>query len=369
MKQRNKTKKGMPMKTKVKISYVGKKVFIGIDVHRLSYAVTAVCEQVVVLKCSVPGEPHKMVQFIANKFPGAEVSSAYEAGFSGLVLHRALTAAGVSNLVVNAASIEMRVNDKVKTDKRDSLKIAIHLSQGRLEGIRIVSEEEELTRLIARTRDQLVKSRGMLMNSVRMKLLQFGKLPIEYRKVLHLKSVEAWTAEKDFPGLLKIAIRYLVECWKSINIQLKAIKQELRLQAKSDPREAIYRSVPGIGPISARVLSNELGDMKQFRNERRLFSFSGMTPSEHSTGEPKNQRRGHITHQGSARIRKILTEAAWVAIKRDPALRAVHQRISVKSGAKKAIVAVARKLLGRIRSLFMKGEFYVNGKGLPPSAA
>lgn len=86
----------------------------------------------------------------------------------------------------------------------------------------------------------------------------------------------------------------------------------------------IYRSVPGIGPISARVLANELGDMSQFSNERQLFSYLGLTPTEHSSGE--HVRQGHITRQGKPILRKILTQVAWKAIYLDDSLRKVHER-------------------------------------------
>ena len=59
----------------------------------------------------------------------------------------------------------------------------------------------------------------------------------------------------------------------------------------------LQKSVPGIGPINGRVLANELGNMKQFHSEKRLFSHTGLTPSEHSSGE--HTRLGHITRQGN----------------------------------------------------------------------
>jgi len=70
----------------------------------------------------------------------------------------------------------------------------------------------------------------------------------------------------------------------------------MKHQAQSDPRE-IYRSAPGMEPLGARILSNELGDMSQFNNERQLFSYR-VDPCEQSSGD--NIRRGHITRQETA---------------------------------------------------------------------
>lgn len=344
------------MKNAEKVTYVGKKVFIGIDVHKRSYAVSAVSEGVVVFKGTLPAEAEELLRVIKRRFEGAQVYTAYEAGFSGFVLHRELEGAGIKSIVVNAASIEVNARDRVKTDKRDSLKIATHLSQGRLKGIRIPSKEEELKRTTTRTREQLVSTRSTIMVQIRMKLLQFGKLATSYTKVLSLKDVQRWLEEKELGEELKVAISSLVSVWENLSIEIKKLEEEIKAQAKQDPHEAIYRSVPGIGLLGARILSNELGDMKQFSNERQVFSFCGLTPSEYSSGD--NIRKGHISRQGSGRMRQILIEAAWVAIRYDANLRAAYKRISQRAGGKRAITAIGRKLLGRIRSLFKTGELY-----------
>lgn len=139
---------------------VGKTVFVGIDVHKTTYSVAVVCDGLLVLKVgSMPAEPTKLIEFLTSRFPDSCLKTAYEAGFSGFVLHRALIAAGIENLVVHAASIEVAANDRVKTDKRDATKIAWHLSRGMLEGIRVPSVEEELKRQLTRTREQLIRER------------------------------------------------------------------------------------------------------------------------------------------------------------------------------------------------------------------
>ena len=96
--------------------------------------------------------------------------------------------------------------------------------------------------------------------------------------------------------------------------------------------------------------------MKQFRNERALFSFLGLTPSEYSSGD--TVRRGRITRQGRPIIRSVLIEAAWRAIRDDPSLKIAYTRIKLRRGANRAIVGIARKLMGRIRACFVKGCTY-----------
>lgn len=109
---------------------------------------------------------------------------------------------------------------------------------------------------------------------------------------------------------------------------------------------------------NARILANELEDTKRFKNEKALYSFTftGLTPCEYSSGD--NKRQGHISRQGRAILRKVLTRAAWVAIKYDSSLKQIYERIAKTSGAKRAIIGIARRLIGRIRACFQSGEYY-----------
>ena len=101
-----------------------------IDVHRAFFVLSCFSQGSVVKRCRIPSRAEAVIWFISKYFPGAEVKSCYEAGYSGLWLHRASEAAGISNIVVHAASVEIEANNRVKTDKRDSLKLAEQLSSG-----------------------------------------------------------------------------------------------------------------------------------------------------------------------------------------------------------------------------------------------
>src|SRR3989338_7963564 len=98
--------------------YSGKKGFVGMDVHKKSYVIAAYCDGVVVKKWTTPASPDSAAEQLNRFFKGAAISSAYEAGFSGFKLQRVLALAGIKSIVVNAASIEVKSNDRVKTDTR-----------------------------------------------------------------------------------------------------------------------------------------------------------------------------------------------------------------------------------------------------------
>jgi transposase len=245
----------------------------------------------------------------------------------------------------NPASLETKSNDRVKTDKRDAKKMAEHLGTGRLKGIYVPSVKEEARRSITRGREQAKDRRKTIGNQLKMKLYYLGH-PIDTNTKLSNKvfdNIEKLQIEREHLFVLK----ELIQAWKDENERIKRYNRELLEQAKEDENEAIYRSAPGVGALTARVLSNELGDMNRFKNERQLFSATGLTPSEYSSGD--KIRRGNISRQGSGRIRGILTEVSWIAIKKDRSLKNIYMRIAKTRGGKRAIVAIARKILGRLR--------------------
>ena len=123
----------------------------------------------------------------------------------------------------------------------------------------------------------------------------------------------------------------------------------------------IARSLPGIGWFTAIRLVLELGeDLSHFTTGKKIASFVGLTSSEHSSGE--TEWKGHITGLGSGFIRGTLIENSWMAIKKDPVLLAKFSRVWHSSGSKKkAIVAVARVLIVRLRACVLAGTPYAIG--------
>ncbi len=340
--------------------YNGKTVYVGIDVHKKTYSCVSICNNEVVKRDSMPGKPEVILNYLNNAFKGAKIESVYEAGFSGFHLHRFLVSNGIENRVVNAASIEISSRDRVKTDKRDALKMGVQLSVGRLKGIHVPDENREEMRSVTRLRATMMKLRNQVGNQFKSLLFTQGLIDVNDDTTVSEKWVERKIFEVKDKGFLEDFIftaEQYQDQWMQLNNRVKEITKRMKAQSKQEQGlQDIYESVPGIGPIHARQLINELGDMKQFKNERRLFSFTGLTPCEYSSGE--NIRQGHISRQGNPVLRKILVESAWVAIYRDPDLKETFDRIAHRRGKKRAIVAVARRLVGRIRSCVLSGSLY-----------
>jgi transposase len=124
-------------------------------------------------------------------------------------------------------------------------------------------------------------------------------------------------------------------------------------------RVTILRSVPGIGLIVAMELLVELQDVARFRRAEQLAAYVGLTPSHYSSAD--KIRMGRITGIGKSGLRGELVEASWKLITKDGAMGEKYERIKARSGAKRAIVAIARTLLLRTRRMLLDGNPYAVG--------
>jgi transposase len=337
--------------------YSGKTIFLGIDVHKRTYSVTAICEGCVVKQDTFIASPEALVSYCKKAFKGATIKSAYEAGFCGFVLHRFLIGHNIYNIVVHPGSIEIETNNFKKTDKRDSKKIAVQLSAGRLHCVFIPTIEAENRRYVSRLRETFVKQRIRTSTQLKSLLNVNGLIPHDKSPKVSIKFLRELLAielNKD----VHYCLQQLADTWLYFNKKIGEVEKNLNLLTP-DEQELYndYRKIIGFGPKIARILVQEIGNTMQFSNEEKLFAYCGLTPREYSSGEHK--RLGHITHQGKPILRKVLVQAAWVAVRKDPYFSDYHKQLSAKKGACRAIVAVARKLIGRARCAIKKKDTFI----------
>lgn len=155
-----------------KYDYTGKTIYVGIDVHKNSYSVVVTSDKVIVKRDRLVASPTDLVCYLKNNFSGAKINTAYEAGFSGFHLHRCLMAHNINNIVVHPASIEIAARERVKTYKRDALKISAQLADGKLRCVHIPDEEQEANRRITRLRSTLIEDRNRYGNRIKALLFQ-----------------------------------------------------------------------------------------------------------------------------------------------------------------------------------------------------
>jgi transposase len=145
-----------------------------------------------------------------------------------------------------------------------------------------------------------------------------------------------------------------------IDKQTKLLR-ELSETPRYRTRVEILLSIPGVGLISAMELLLELQDVSRFRRAEQLAAYVGLTPSQYSSAD--KVRMGRITGIGKNTLRSLLVEAPWTLIRKDPAMREKYDRIKIRSGGKRTIVAIARTLLLRMRRMLLDEQAYALPEG------
>jgi transposase len=341
-------------------------IFAGLDVDKTSISVTFTNHQETIRSMRIPYSSDHLIHYVHRHFPGQKVAFAYEAGPTGYGLHDQLTAEGYPCLVVAASMIPTAPGQRVKTNRLDSQKISECLRGGQLKSIHVPSSSYRQLRHLTQLRDTFV--RQATANKCRIKaLLLLEGLPFPEAPVgsQWSKRVIAELKQLDCSGAVRFKLDRLLLSLEFSQKQAVETTREIRRFCRQDPEihpcMEYLISIPGIGGIVASHLLARIGDWRQIRNVRQLSAFLGLVPTEHSTGEVV--QRGAITRSGDGRLRNKLIQSAWSAIRQDPELTEFYRRVGQKHprdrAAKKAIVAVARKLTTRIYAVLHEQRPYV----------
>ena len=153
-----------------------------------------------------------------------------------------------------------------------------------------------------------------------------------------------WLAELDLPASSREIVTDCLAVIDHLAPVIGRLDGELHQHAKADPRAKTLTTLPGVGECTALVMLAEIGDISRFPSARKLASWAGLTPT--VRGSDLNVRHGHISKQGSVRLRRALNQAAQTA-RRSPDFAASYAAIARRRGKKIATIAIARKLLTR----------------------
>lgn len=353
--------------TKVKqvADFSGKSIYVGLDVHLKSWDVALYMEGQYLRNFHQTPDVSRLVNTLQRDYPNASFHCAYEAGFSGFGLQRQLHSSGLNCIVVNAADVpQTDKGRKTKTDRSDAKRIAGALQAGLLHSIYIPDKLTEGDRRLVRYRTQLL--RDLQRNKVRIKhfLYQSDIIPPPpYSKNNWSNAFIQWLKElspdndTDKHTLSKM-IEQVEQQRKEITLLTKKI-QELINTPRYIHTAKLLQSVPGIGPLTTATLLVEIADINRFPTFAQFNSFIGFCPSEHSSGE--EERKGHIISRHHKILRALIIEAAWMAVKNDPALTLAYSDLKKRMTGKRAIIRIARKLLHRIYHVWLKKEDYEKG--------
>jgi transposase len=326
--------------------------FVGLDVHKDSITI-AVAENDGVepsILATVPSEIGAVLKQLKKLGPAANLRCCYEAGPTGLGLHRALTKAKVSCIVVAPSLVPQKSGDRVKTDSRDAVKLARFLRSGDLTAIHVHDEQSEAMRDLERARDASKNAERVVRHQLSKFLLRHGRT---YAGKTWTQKHMAWIRSQHFEQeahnrVLPEYVRAVEEAGARVERLTKDII-ELVESWHLKPLVKALQSLRGVRVLTAVILAAELGDTARFATAPQLMAFVGLVPSEHSSGA--KQRRGGITRTGNSHVRRVLTESAWSYRGRPQMSYEIRKR---NEGLPPEVQAIAWKAQGRLHHRYRR---------------
>lgn len=350
--------------SKVKqLSFEGKTINCGLDVHMTNWKVNARMDNLEIDCFSQDPDPVLLAQHFHNLYPGAKLNVAYEAGFCGFGIQRSLTQLGVHCIVANAADVPSSDKDrKRKDDKRDARKLSMELAKGNLQPIYVPDPQMEQARCLVRQRFRVIQDQTRCANRIKHLLLCNG-LKVEGKSQgLSLKFIKKLQELQCGSMALKMTLQYALEQYLQIRRIIKDITVSIRQLAREEPFarvQSILQSIDGIGLINGMAIQTEIVDIYRFRTLDSLCDYAGFVPDMYSTND--SMVVCGITSRANQILRKTIIESSWVLIKKDPAMLMKYNEYKRRMNANKAIIRIAKHLLSRIRFLWKNGQTYQRG--------
>ena len=337
--------------------------YVGLDVHKdtIAVALARPGREAPASRGEVANRPKAMAKLVARlyrEFDGERLLFCYEAGPCGYGLYRQLLELGCDCQVVAPSLIPRAAGERIKTDRRDALKLARALRSGDLTAVWVPDTEQEAMRDLTRARDDLKAQERKARQQLNAFVLRHGHhwpanksrwTQTHYNWLESLRFAHDWqqVVLQEYIDAVKAASRRVAD----LTDQMMRVLPQWSLAPVVDALVALR----GIDKLAATVVLAELGDISRFDSPRQLMAFLGLVPSEHSTGS--RRRQGSITKTGNGHARRVLVESAWSY--RFPARQTMHlkRKAAAAPEAAKAIAWRAQKrLCGRYQALIRAGK-------------
>jgi transposase len=360
--------------------------FVGLDVHADTIAV-AVAEPDGEVRSlgTIPNRPESVRKLLKKLEPTKHLKMCYEAGPTGYALYWELSRLGVDCTVVAPTLVPVKAGDRVKTDRRDAVKLARSFRSGDLTAVWVPDQAHEALRDLVRAREAAKKDELRAKHRLSKFLLRHARRAPEGTKAW-TTAYWKWLASVRFEHAAQEAtlLDYRSEVEHAAN-RIERLEGEIDKAVEGMPQEhrAVIEALQclrGVAKIVATTIVTEVGNFSRFNQAKQLMGYGGVVPSEYSSG--KHTSRGGITKTGNNHLRRVLLEAAWTYQHRpalSPRLKKQQQaqgeeikEISWKAQNRlhdrywrllskgklpaKAITAVARELLGFIWAIAVRVE-------------
>jgi transposase len=264
----------------------------------------------------------------------------FEAGYGWPRLVRAMKDVDVELVMCHPVDNRKIAGDRRKSDRRDAENLAVFLKAEAFSPAYMAGEKVRDERQLIRGRVNMAWALTRVKNQIH-SLLAYAGVPKESADIFAAKRrwyLETVELEDSTREILNSSLQAL-DMYKEL---IRKADARIREMNRKDPIARFLKTIPGVGDLTARIVLAEAGDINRFASDKSFACYSGLTPKQHQSG--KTMRMMGLTKEGSSLLRWSLVQAAWLAIRMDPALQEFFTGVKARKNAKTAICAVARKL-------------------------
>jgi transposase len=276
----------------------------------------------------------------------------YEAGPTGYPLYRLLLTLDIHCEVIAPSLIPQRPGERIKTDRRDSIRLAQLYRAGELTSIYVPTPEDEALRDLVRCREDAKEDQLRAKHRLSKFLLRnniqppsgVNKWTIKYYRWLDTVKFESTN--------LRLVFQEYYHQIKEIEQRILRLEEEIRLQATEGvqaPAIQALQTLRGVALVTATSIVAEIGSFKRFATPKQFMAYVGLIPSEHSSGVSRKQ--GQITKTGNRHVRRLLVESAW-SYRYQPSVKGELKRR--QSGQSPAIQAISWKAQNRLHKKYFR---------------
>lgn len=257
--------------------------------------------------------------------------------------------------VAHPGKLRLIYGSKRKNDKVDAAKLAKLLLLDMVPAVHVPSIDVRAWRSLIILRQRVMSQVVRAKNQIRAVLREHD---IAGPKWLWSKKKLAWLESLELHPIARLRLDLAVEEFRSLDQKIKRLERELQKYANRHPAVKLLMTIPGVGIRTAETFVAWVDDISRFRRTKQLGAYFGLVPCQDASAD-KN-RLGHITKDGPPVMRKLITEAAWTAIKKCPAFKAFFERImGGKTERRKiAIIATSHRMIRVMGAMLRNGTAY-----------